>query len=395
MKVLQVNIFGNLSTGKIATDIARTLEEKGEECVVAYARNCVPPDIYGLKIGNQADVYVHGALTRLTDRAGFYSTAATRKFLEEIRIIKPDVIHLHNLHGYYLNIKLLFEFLKETNIPVVWTLHDCWSFTGHCCNFEAIGCERWKKGCFECPQKKSYPASYFLDQSERNYRQKRDLFTGIKNLTLVAPSNWLKSLLEYSYMAEYPVKLIRNGIDTEIFSPTYGKWKEMYQLRDKKIVLGVAGTWTKTKGLDDIIQLSKKLDDSYQVVVVGVSPEQKKSLPAEVLGIERTYDSRELAEIYTAAYCFVNPTYDDNFPTVNLEALACGTPVIMYQTGGGPEILDKRCGRVVPKGDITALQQEIEQLQIDTMACRNVANQFERSRCFQEYIALYKSILKH
>lgn len=395
MKVLQVNIFGNLSTGKIATDIARTLEEKGEECVVAYARNCVPPDICGLKIGDQADVYVHGALTRLTDRAGFYSTSATKKFLEEVRRMRPDVIHLHNLHGYYLNIKLLFEFLKETKIPVVWTLHDCWSFTGHCCNFEAIGCERWKSGCFQCPQKKNYPASYLLDQSERNYRQKKELFTGVENLTLVVPSNWLGALLKDSYMAEYPVKLIRNGIDTETFSPTYGKWKEMHRIKDKKIVLGVAGTWTKTKGLNDMIELSKKLDDSYQVVVVGVSPEQKKSLPAKVLGIERTYDSRELAEIYTAAYCFINPTYDDNFPTVNLEALACGTPVIMYQTGGGPEILDKYCGRVVPKGDISALWQEIEQVQIDPIACRKVAERFERSRCFQNYIALYESILQY
>lgn len=394
MKVLQVNIFGNLSTGKIATDIARTLEEQGDECVVAYARNGVPPEIHGLKIGNQTDVYVHGALTRVTDRAGFYSTSATKKFLKRVRELKPDIIHLHNLHGYYLNVKLLFEFLKEAQIPVVWTLHDCWSFTGHCCNFEAVGCNRWQKGCFQCPQKRSYPASYVLEQSKKNYCEKKELFTGLENMTLVVPSDWLRGLLAQSYMAQYPVKLIRNGIDTRIFTPTYGTWKEKYNIGNKKIVLGVAGTWTPTKGLDDIVRLAKNLDSSYQVVVVGVSAEQKKRLPREIIGIERTYDNRELAEIYTAAYCFINPTYDDNFPTVNLEALACGTPVVMYRTGGGPEILDSRCGRVVERGNLAALQWEIENLKLDAADCRRTASVFDRTISFQKYIDLYHTVWK-
>lgn len=393
MKVLQVNIFGNLSTGKITTDIARTLEEQGEECMVAYARNEAPEDIRRLKIGSAADVYVHGVLTRITDRAGFYSTAATRKFLEDVKKLEPDIIHLHNLHGYYLNIRLLFEFLKEEQIPVVWTLHDCWSFTGHCCNFEAVGCDRWRTGCAHCPQKKSYPASYMLDRCKKNYAQKKALFTGVQNMTLAVPSYWLKGLLAQSYMAEYPVELIRNGIDTKIFSPTYGTWREHHGLAGKKIVLGVAGTWTPTKGLDDIVKLSKRLDNSWQVVAVGVSPKQKRALPPEVLGIERTYDSRELAEIYTAAHCLVNPTYDDNFPTVNLEALSCGTPVVMYRTGGGPEILNEQCGKVVEPGDVAALQREIEQLDIDSAACRGVAAQFDRVYCFQNYVDLYRKIL--
>lgn len=394
MKILQINTFGNTSTGRIVVDIYRTLVADGHEGMVAFARNSIPDDVAHIKIGNTLNVYMDGILTRITDQAGFFSRRATKKLIMQIKDYSPDIIHLHNVHGYYINVELLFKFLKEYQKPVVWTLHDCWSFTGHCCNFESIGCQKWSVGCHDCQQKRRYPASIWKDNSSKNYKRKKELFTGLDNMTLVVPSFWLKGLLEESFMKKYPIRVLRNGVDLNIFKPTYGEWIKRMGLLDKKIVLGVAGTWTPTKGLDDFIKLADELPSEYQVVVVGVDRRQKEQLPTSIIGIERTYDSRELAEIYTAAQVFVNPTYDDNFPNVNIEALACGTPVITYQTGGSPEVIDETNGRVVEKGNIEQLRKEILKLGKKKNICLLNTQQYERNRCYGRYLDLYKEVIK-
>lgn len=390
MKVLQINIFGNLSTGKIAVDIARTLKENGDDCVVAYARNTLPNDIQGIKIGNKLDVYIHGIMTRITDKVGFYSKKATKELLKKIDEYEPDIIHIHNLHGYYINIELLFNYIKEKNIPVVWTLHDCWAFTGHCPYFEAVGCDKWKTGCSKCIQKKEYPASLVLDNSKQNYIRKKELFTSIEKMVIVTPSYWLADLVKKSFLSKYQIEVIHNGIDLNVFKPTYGDWVKKYNLENKKIILGVAGTWSERKGLQDLVKLSQILNENYKVVVVGVSKKQKDKLPTNILAIERTYDSKELAEIYTAAEFFVNPTYEDNFPTVNIEALACGTPVITYNTGGSPEAVNEECGLVIEQGNITGVKEAIEKLSFDEEKCIEQANKFERNKSFLEYLYKYK-----
>ena len=362
MKVLMINsVCGIRSTGRICTDIATELEKQGHEVKIAYGRENVPEQFQrcALRIGNDLDVRLHGIKARLFDKAGFGSKRVTEKFVEQIKNYDPDIIHLHNLHGYYINIEVLFNYLKNSAKPVVWTLHDCWAFTGHCAYFDFAGCEKWEKGCFGCPQKKSYPSSILIDRSEKNYIQKKRLFTTLSNMTVVTPSEWLAGLAKKSYLGKYNIRVINNGIDTEVFKPTLGNFRQKYNIGSKKIILGVAGVWDRRKGLEDFYKLSSILEDSYQIVLVGLNEKQISALPKNIIGISSTESASELAELYSAADVFVNPTYEDNYPTVNLEAQACGTPVITYNTGGSPESVD--FNGVVTKGNVKAIAALVKQ----------------------------------
>ena len=356
MKYLFINsVAGIGSTGRIAVEKCRELTAQGHECVLAYGRektNC--DDITTLQIGTALDFKLHGAMNRVLDNHGFGSVRATHRFLQQVQEFDPDVIWLHNIHGYYLHVGMLFDYLKTCGKKILWTLHDCWSFTGHCAYFDFAGCDRWKTGCHDCPQKKVYPASFVLDNSRGNYEKKRQMFTGVNDLTLITPSKWLAGLVKQSFLREYPVEVIYNTVNTDVFRPTPGNFREKHGLEDKKILLGVASVWEERKGLQDFVKIAKGLEGPYRIVLVGVTAELAKRLPGNILPIPKTYSARELAEIYTAADVFVNPTYEDNFPTVNLEARACGTRVVSYDTGGCAETLGPG-DTLVPKGDLTAL----------------------------------------
>ena len=359
MKVLLINaVCGTGSTGKICAAIAQDYERDGHEVKIAYGRDGFVPEQfkkYAVRIGTDLDVRLHGVYTRLTDRHGFGSVCSTRKFLKWASEYDPDVLWLHNIHGYYVNIELLFNWIKaRPNMQVKWTLHDCWAFTGHCSHFTFVGCDRWKTGCYSCPQIKEYPASLLCDASCWNYEKKKALFTGVRNMTIITPSKWLANLVKESYLGEYDVEVIYNTINTEIFKPTPSDFRKQHGLEDKKIILGVASTWGPRKGLDDFVKLSKMLDDRYKIVLVGVTAEQAKELPSSILTIHRTNNQKELAEIYTAADVFCNTTYEDNYPTVNLEAQACGTKVVTYNTGDCKETLDEM-GVLIHTGDINML----------------------------------------
>ena len=363
MKYLFINsVAGVGSTGRIAAEKCRELMKQGHECVLAYGRqkaNC--DDIRTIQIGTPLDYKIHGVMTRIFDNHGFGSKAATRRFLQQVREYDPDVIWLHNIHGYYIHIGLLFDYLKESGKKVIWTLHDCWSFTGHCAHFDYVGCDRWKTGCHDCPQIKEYPASLLLDGSIRNYEAKCSLFTGLHDMTIITPSKWLAELVKLSYLAEYPVEVVYNTIDTNVFKPTPSDFREKHGLIDKKIILGVAGVWTEKKGLYDFVELAEKLDDRYKIVLVGITPEQAHQLPDNILAISRTNNQKELAEIYTAADLFVNPTYEDTYPTVNLESRACGTKIICYDTCGCKETLGSE-DVLVPKGSVALLLDAIQKM---------------------------------
>lgn len=353
------SVCGVGSTGRICTDLADMLIEQGHECKIAYGRDEVPEkyrDI-AVKIGSSFSIYCNALKARLFDNEGFNATKATKKFIKWVEKYDPDVIHLHNLHGYYLNVKVLFDYLRTCGKKIVWTLHDCWAFTGHCSHFTVEKCEKWKSFCFYCSQKNRYPKA-FTDRSKHNYEKKKELFTGIQNLTIVTPSKWLAGLVKQSFLRDYPVEVINNGIDLSVFKPTPSDFRERYGLQDKKIILGVASVWDKRKGFDDFIKLAGVIDDSYRIVIVGVNKKQKKQLPKNIIGIERTNSTKELAEIYTAADVFFNPTYEDNYPTVNLEAQACGTPVITYDTGGSVENAPKNS--IISQGEYfkVSLSQE-------------------------------------
>ena len=359
MNILMINsVCGVKSTGRICTDVASELEADGHEVKIAYGRETVPDcyQRYAVKIGNQFDNYFHFFKSWMFDAHGLGSKLATKKFLRWADEYDPDLLWLHNIHGYYIHYPLLFEWIKSRpHMKVRWTLHDCWAFTGHC-----SGCDKWKTGCKNCPQPKKYPSRFLIDRSERNYRLKKACFTSVKNLTLLTPSQWLASLVKNSFLSEYPVEVRYNTVDREIFRPTEGDFRKKYHLIGKKIILGVASPWDERKGFDDFIRLSKMLDEEDCIVLVGLTENQCKNLPSNVIGLTRTNNVRQLAEIYTAADVFVNPTYEDNFPTTNLEAAACGTPVITYRTGGSPE--STREENVVDCGDVEGLRKRIQEI---------------------------------
>jgi len=399
--LLQINTVVNSgSTGRIAEEIGQTVKLSGWKSYIAYGRHARTSQSELIKIGSDWDIMMHGLQTRLFDRHGFASIAATRKFVKQIKKIKPDIIHLHNIHGYYINIEILFRYLKDANIPVVWTFHDCWPMTGHCAHFTFVGCDKWKTQCYECPQKKDYPSSYFLDRSKQNHKQKRKLFTSVNDITIVPVSNWVGEIVKQSYLKDYPIRVINNGIDVNAFSPQSRDGIRLkYGLADKFILLGVATEWERRKGLHDFIELSKTLKDDEIIILVGLKEDQIKILPENIIGITRTESTQELAEFYSSADVFVNPTWEDNFPTTNLEALACGTPVITYETGGSPEAIDELTGIVVEQGNIHKLTEAINQIkekgkQSYSEACVKRAHRLYRKEDrYREYIELYEELL--
>ncbi|MDR0958343.1 MAG: glycosyltransferase [Clostridiales bacterium] len=398
MKILLINsVCGVGSTGRICSDIYDVATNTGHICKVAYGRGAAAKiplsDTY--RIGSDADVNIHALMSRITDRAGFYSKRATLKFIDWIKDYNPDVIHMHNIHGYYINIEVLFNYLSNADKKVIWTLHDCWTFTGHCCHFDYVGCNRWKDGCGKCTQKRTYPASYLADSSARNYADKKKLFTSVSAMTLVTPSKWLADLVGQSYLSNYDVKVIYNGIDTDVFKPTSSNFHKRHGLYNTKIVLGVASPWSERKGLGEFVKLSEKLSGDYTIVLVGVTEKQIKTLPKSFVCIKRTDSVIELAQIYSAADVFVNPTFEDNYPTVNVEALSCGTPLVTYSTGGSGECLalTKNSGEIVPKGNVTALVNVVmkninrkETIKIDNAP-------FNKKTAYEEYLRAYEQLI--
>lgn len=362
MKVLIINeVCGIGSTGKIVVDIAKKLINEGNEVKIAYGREGrVPDDAKGIaiRIGNDLDVCVHGIMTRLTDKHGFYSKRATRKFLRFANEFNPDMVWLHNIHGYFINVEMLFSWIKSRpNMQVKWTLHDCWSFTGHCVHFTFAKCDKWKTECYNCPEKSKYPKA-LISNCKNNYIRKKHAFTCVQNMTIIAICNWIKERASESFLKEYPIVVQYNDIDLDSFKFVESDFKVSKGIEKKKIVLAVANVWTERKGFYDLEKIAKKLGEDFQFVVVGVTPKQIKQLPKNFLCITRTENKKQLAEIYSSADVFINPTYEDTYPTVNLEARACKTPVITYRTGGSVESV--RQDLIVDVGDINGMARKIK-----------------------------------
>lgn len=353
-------VCGIRSTGRICTDLATALEAQGHEVKIAYGREEVPEKYqkYAIKIGTDFDVKLHGVRARLFDGCGFGSKKATEKFIKWVRMYDPDVIHLHNIHGYYINIEVLFSYLRTCGKRIIWTLHDCWAFTGHSAYCDAIKCDKWTTGCHNCHNMKKYPSS-FIDRSKDNWEKKKELMSGIPNLSIITPSDWLAGLVKKSFLAQFHVTVIHNGINTSQFYHIENNFKELYSIGNKRMLLGASTSWDEMKGLSDYFKLADILGEDYQVVLVGLTKEQLDKLPPNVLGIERTNSVKELAQIYSAADLFLNLSYCENFPTVNLEAISCGTPVLTYQTGGSPESAGEDA-IVVEQGNINVVAEKIK-----------------------------------
>lgn len=395
MRIAAINTCDYGSTGNIMLQTAVLARDCTHE-MYTFSRKWVQNagNNWHVYFGYLLDHAIHRALGECLGLYELFSAFSTLSLTRQLQKFSPNLLHLHNLHGSYINLPILFRYIKRRNIPVVWTLHDCWSFTGHCPYFTMVKCDKWKTGCHDCPQYREYPQTS-VDNSRYMYRLKKKWFTSVKNMTIVTPSEWLAGLVKESFLKDYPVKVINNGIDLSIFKPTPSDFRGKHRIGDKYIVLGVAFGWGKRKGLDVFIELARRLDPKkYQIVLVGTDDTVDKHLPENILSIHRMQNQTELAEIYTVADVFANPTREENYPTVNMEAIACGTPVITFQTGGSPEILDENSGSVVPCDDIDAMEREIIRICATTpysvVACLERAKSFDKNEKFKEYIELYE-----
>jgi glycosyltransferase involved in cell wall biosynthesis len=405
-KILQINpvLRTNTSTGRIIQEIGELAMANGWESYIAYSYGrdgLMPCKSKLVPVGNKASVALHGLWTRLTDRHGLASAGATRAFIKRIQEIKPDIIHIHNIHGYFLNYKILFDYLAQSNIPVVWTVHDCWLYTGHCYYYSSVQCDKWQSGCGSCPQRRAFPTSWFIDRSAKNYADKRAAFTSPTNMTIVTVSQWMRDEMSRSFLKDCRFQVIHNGIDLDVFRPhdNHAVVRQRYGLGNKRIILGLASIWCKEKGWNDFMLMATSLAPDELIVLVGVNDKQLEQLPANVIGIKRTDNVQQLAELYSAADVFVNPTWQDNYPTVNLEAIACGTPVVTYRTGGSVEAITSATGVVVEQGDVAGLLAAARSLiqrgkSTHTTACRQHAlENFGKQDRYMDYLKLYKRLM--
>ena len=388
-KLLQINVTANWgSTGKIAEAIGQAAASNGWESFIAYGRIANHSSSELIKVGSRIEPYIHYLYDRLFDEEGLSSKKSTKALIKHIATINPDVVHLHNIHDHYLNYQILFEYLNQTNIKVVWTFHDCWAFTGHCYHFVHVNCMKWTDLCHDCIQKHR-----FADRSKENYLLKKSLFTSCKSLTIVPCSEWMGDFVKKSFFKDKPLKIIHNGIDLNVFNI---KPKSKY-CDDKFRILAVSNLWTASKGIDDIYRLRSLLSEDFLITVVGLSVEQIKCLPLGIVGLQRTKNVEELVRLYNDSDILINPTYADTFPTVNLEALACGIPVITYRTGGSPEAIDEKTGIVVSTGDVESLANAVIELKNNPLSrgdCRSRAEKyFDKDKCFMRYVELYDQLI--
>ena len=399
--IVEINSNNYASTGNIMLNIATEARKHGYKVFVCYKKSKkstsfeVEDHIY---IGTWLDRVVSERLAYITGLKNHFNVINTLFFINKLKKIKPDLIHIHSLIDSFININMLFEYIKRNKIPVIWTVHDVWNITGQCRSFDLVGCDRWKTGCGKCPLVHYYPASLIFDMSQKLFEEKKEWFNDVQNMTYTPPSNWLGNLIKESQFNKHPIKVIHNGIDLKVFKPIESNYRVNNGLQNKHILLGVSYGWSYEKGIDVFAELAKRLPENYQIIMVGTNDDSDKILPDNIIKIHKTYNKEELIKMYTTADLFVNPTRADNFPTVNIESLACGTPVLTFNTGGSPEAIDETCGNVVEKNDIDALENEIigicETKPYSNENCLARAKQFSAQDKYLEYVKMFGEILK-
>lgn len=402
--VLQINsVLNTGSTGRIVEQIGKFALSQAWESYIAYGRSSNLSVSNTIKIGSRLGFASHIILSRCMDKHGHGSIKATKELIEQIKAIKPDIVHLHNLHGYYINYEILFGYLSKSEVAVVWTLHDCWAFTGHCSYFSNIKCEKWKVICDKCPKRKNYPRSWFFDRSKKNFLDKKSIYSSISNLTIVPVSDWLGSLVKESILSNFPMRIINNGIDIDVFCPSSDiiATREKYGIKKKFMLLGVATSWSVGKGWDDYGSLNKILPENCIIVLVGLTKKQMEALPEGILGIIRTESVKELAELYSAADIVLNLSYQETFGMTTAEGFACGTPGIVYNSTASPELITPESGIIVDPGNINQLKDAIEVIlrkgkDYYASNCRKRAeDMYNSAKQYEKYFKLYEELIQN
>lgn len=402
-KLVQFNPVANWgSTGRLAEDIGEVVIDAGWDSYIAFGRQFNPSKSHLLQVGGKWSVISHTLKTRLFDRQGFGSYCATKELLKQLDEIKPDVFQFHNLHGNYLNLPLILKYATEKDIPIVWSLHDCWSMTGHCPHFYKIGCEKWKTECHHCPLKMEYPNSWLFDSSRRNHREKKALIEAIPRLTIISGSEWLAGVAAQSYFKNREIHFIPDGIDMDIYQPRSNgaELRKRLGLEGKFVILATGTGWGEDKGLSDYGKLRKLLSDEYAIVLVGMSQEWLEKVPEGVIGLPRTKTPQELSEYYSMADCVMSLSKMESFGLTPVEGFACGTPAIVYDTSALPELITPETGFVAKYLDVEDVKDKVEKMRsigkaFYTSKCREIAVQkYDRKKCYDEYIKIYKSFLK-
>lgn len=399
MKVLQINtVCGYGSTGRNATELAQALTDQGDACFIAYGQGTTTyRDSF--KIGTKIENHLHNACSRVFGKQGYYTKTGTTRLIQYIDKIQPDVIHLGNLHGNYLNLEILFRYFATAGKPVVWTLHDCWAYTGKCAHYTEVGCYKWQTHCHHCPQIKKYPPSLFLDRSEQMFADKKKWFTAVGNMTMVPVSRWLAEEVKQSFLAKYPIVPIYNWIDQQVFKPVTSNVREQYGIaKDSFVILGVSAGWKKNDSkLQDFIKLSHLLPSGMQIVLVG-GTQEPACIPGDIVHIPYLHGVDELAKVYSTADVYVHCSTEDTFGKVIAEALACGTPAVVYDSTACPEVVGEGCGVVVEKRNVGQVFQAIAAIKHagkQAFSPRSIAfttESFNFQKNAGEYISLYRKV---
>lgn len=401
-KLVQFNSVANWgSTGRLAEDIGDVAMSYGWDSYIVFGRQYNPSTSHLLRIGGKVSVFSHVMLTRLFDRHGFGSFYATKQLLKKFDEIKPDVFQFHNVHGYYLNLPLVLKYATEKKIPIVWSLHDCWSMTGHCSHFITVGCDRWKTECHDCPRKKAYPNSWLVDSSRKNFREKKRLIEAVPQLTIISGSEWLAGIASQSYFKGRDIRFIPDGIDTDIFQPRNNgvELRKKHGLEGKFVILATGTVWGEDKGISDYGRLREMLSDEYAIVLVGMDEAALATAPKGVIGLPRTKTPVELSEYYSMADCVMSLSKMESFGLTPVEGFACGTPAIVYNTTALPELITPETGFVAKFLDVADVKKKVEMLKEKgklaySKKCREIAvEKYDRKRCYAEYLKVYEQLI--
>ncbi|MBO5480982.1 MAG: glycosyltransferase [Clostridia bacterium] len=400
MKILQINaVYGTGSTGRIVADISDTIKRAGGESFVAY-QSTIEPVENAFVMGSSFTRKVDALRARVFGLQAYGSKRATKRLLRWMDEIKPDVVHLHNLHSHYIHLPLLCKYLAKKDIPTVITLHDCWFFTGKCTHYTSAKCNKWQTGCGNCPQLKKDIPSWLFDRTAKMWKDKKELFSAIPRLAVIGVSDWITNEAKKSFLQNAKIiQRIYNWIDLQTFYPREENIREQYHLpKDKFLIFCIGAGWNnRMEKWRDLLRLAQKLPSNMHIVLGG-SVQSPQDLPDNITSIGYIHSTENLAKLYAGVDAYVHLSREDTFGKVIAEAMACGTPAVVYNATACPELVGKGCGYVVKTGDIDGICVALQMIQEKGKSAylekcvAYVREHFEKEKLIEDTVALYEAV---